>query len=651
MGLRLWPQDFERKENISKAERFFLKNAEANFSSFSGHAVVGIDPLGLSTKEIRMGMFILQNHGVVTFSLFTDDFKSDNSDAIIAYVKMIEDRIYERLLDSKVLIAREGGMKVLKFPYKHVVMLANESVNTFKCSEEIRKKLEPYVTLRFITPITSHKKIANKNDLNLFGNIRKNFSKDFITLEELECRALFERLAPEYTVVLPEKEIISVPETIRTYNDEHYSISGKEMEYKTFFLDEYQVSQVNDMGKGHRVILANPGAGKSVLLLAKAFKYASIFKDKRVLLTCFNDNLSDSYLFKRSCANFGENQNLDIMTLNKLVKELLYRCMGINLGRRYASEEEIESCVDYIKKGKINVRYQAIFIDEVQIFEPIYLELCYLLLEKNTEALFLMAGDLNQTVRSQSKRGDAPWKRIGTESLDFTGRVKYIERNYRNSKQIGLKLNRMLKYMNSKMESINMVNLKEFEYNSFEMLEIDSLALQIQTGINRMDITRKTIDAIVEIHQKYKISFSDIAVLFPCQEHNKLNYYFLRWIKKFLDANGIDYSVITRDKETGEKTKYSNTKGVVLSTIDSSLGLDFKAVIVTGLYPYNYIFPNGEKKEIRTWEQIKKFSKDEKEMIQIQMRKLYTGCSRARDVLYVLSDLKPESPMEEIFKN
>ena len=39
---------------------------------------------------------------------------------------------------------------------------------------------------------------------------------------------------------------------------------------------------------------------------------------------------------------------------------------------------------------------------------------------------------------------------------------------------------------------------------------------------------------------------------------------------------------------------------------------------------------------------------DEQAQIQSQMRAIYTACSRARDILYVLSDLNPGSPMEEI---
>lgn len=104
------------------------------------------------------------------------------------------------------------------------------------------------------------------------AGIRKAYDKTFKSLSELECRAIFERLAPEYTVVLNETINVCVAEKKTLVTEADLRITGKELEYKTFFLDEYQVGVVNDMGKGHRVILANPGAGKSVLLLSKAFK-------------------------------------------------------------------------------------------------------------------------------------------------------------------------------------------------------------------------------------------------------------------------------------------------------------------------------------------------------------------------------------------
>ena len=176
-------------------------------------------------------------------------------------------------------------------------------------------QLKNYATLGFFRPISSKGQEKTIAKLGIFEGIRKSYDSSFTHLSDQECRAIFERLAPEYTVVMSETEHIQVVEKKNAATERNLRITGKELEYKTFFLDEYQVAQVNDMGTGHRVILANPGAGKSVLLLSKAFKYASLYKDSKVLLTCYNSNLADSYIFKRACANYGNNNNLYIRRL------------------------------------------------------------------------------------------------------------------------------------------------------------------------------------------------------------------------------------------------------------------------------------------------------------------------------------------------
>jgi hypothetical protein len=54
--------------------------------------------------------------------------------------------------------------------------------------------------------------------------------------------------------------------------------------------------------------------------------------------------------------------------------------------------------------------------------------------------------------------------------------------------------------------------------------------------------------------------------------------------------------------------------------------------------------------DIKTWTSIKNMPESHQTAVQSQMRAVYTACPRARDVLYVISDLKPGSPMEEIIK-
>lgn len=649
MAIRLWPKDYERKDHITKAEKGLLRYAARNFQS--GHIAVGIDPVGLSSETTKMGMYLSPNEGLITFSIYLGKINAMLIPAYIGYAEMVEQKIYERLLDSKLLIVRNGDKKALKFPYKHIVIFPEETIGKVLASPEQLKQLYGYATFDAFRPITSQGTEKRIEDLQIFAGIRKAYDHTFKSISDLECCAVFERLAPEYTVVIQEKLHTRVDEKKNLVTEEDLRITGKEQEFKTFFLDEYQVGIVNDMGKGHRVILANPGAGKSVLLLSKAFKYASLYKGSNVLLTCYNNNLADSYNFKRNCANFGENNNLFIMTFHKLVKKIYEECLHSHCASNIATEEEIQKCIDLVKQGKINLRFKAIFIDEVQIFDPLYLELCYRLLEDDDDRVFLMAGDLNQAVRALSRKGDAPWKRMNGIQLDFKGRVRYIEKNYRNSKDIGEYIAGMLQHMNNRLTMLDLINSLEYEYNSFKVGSNPTIALNVQTGVNRMEIKARTIAAVKEIAQKYRISYSEIAVLFPFRQVPYHNYRFLYWLKQGLDDEGIPYSMIINEDNMFVKKRQGDISGVVISTIESSLGLDFKAVVLTGLFPYSYVNTDGVVGDsIKSWSGIKAMDAAGQASVQSQMRAVYTACSRARDVLYVISDIKAGTPMEEILK-
>lgn len=649
MPIKIWPNDFERKEHIYAEERFLLRNALKNFKE--GCFVTGIDPLGFCTEQVHMGMYISPEQGLITFSIVQNKIDATQVPMLQMAAENIEQSIYERLVNSKLLIVRHNEKKLLKFPYKHIYLFVNEDVPVNSVDADALTSFAPYSAIRFFIPTTAKNRPKFVKDLHIFENIRMPYDSNFKRITEAESLAIFERLAPEYTVVMKEREEVYVPEIEDELPAESEEITGDEVEYRTFYLDDYQVGQINDMGRGHRVILANAGAGKSVLLLSKAFKYTGMYKGSNVLLTCFNNNLADSYRFKKSCAAMtGHDRKLYILTLHRLVAKLFKECLGKTIDE-YATDEEIEECIAAIKDGRIKIRFKAIFIDEVQIFTPLWLELCYSLLESSQESLFLMAGDLNQTVRSQSRRGDAPWKKIADGKLDFTGRVKYIEKNYRNSPEISGFLNRMLTYMNSKLSELDMINLDEFEYDTFENGDSKNVALKITTEINRGQIKDVVIGAIHEIADKYHIGYSEIAVLYPQKGNRLFKYNFLYWVTEGLKQDQIQFSIISAP-EDGQKVKYSDTRGVVLSSIDSSLGLDFRAVIIAGLYPFNYVFDsNSNAKKLSSWETVGKLEPDVKENVQVEMRKLYTACSRAREVLYVLSDLTPGTIMDDIIKN
>lgn len=153
MAIRLWPQDYERKDHITKAEKGILRYAARNFQN--GHMVVGIDPVGLSGERVKLGMYISPSEGLVTFSIYSGMINAMPVFSYIAYVQMVEGKIYERLLDSKLLIVRNGEKKALKFPYKHIVMFPDEVVGKTTVSKDDLQQLRNYATFDSFRPITS----------------------------------------------------------------------------------------------------------------------------------------------------------------------------------------------------------------------------------------------------------------------------------------------------------------------------------------------------------------------------------------------------------------------------------------------------------------------------------------------------------------
>ena len=125
-----------------------LRNAARNFQS--GHIAVGIDPLGLSTDKVHMGMYISPSEGLITFSIYQGKISSAAIPAYINYVRnIVEKGIYERLLDSKILIVRNADRKILKFPYKHIIMFPDETIGKTGLSTNQLEQLKNYATLEF----------------------------------------------------------------------------------------------------------------------------------------------------------------------------------------------------------------------------------------------------------------------------------------------------------------------------------------------------------------------------------------------------------------------------------------------------------------------------------------------------------------------
>ncbi|UKI12273.1 MAG: hypothetical protein L6V84_05920 [Oscillospiraceae bacterium] len=140
-------------------------------------------------------------------------------------------------------------------------------------------KLLHYATFESFRPITSQGKEKKNRRFDDIWRYKEDYDKAFKSLSESECKAIFERLAEEYTVVMNETEKCKkIAENKSLITEKDLRITGREVEYKNFFsLMNIKLVSLTIWVKGHRVILANPGAGKKVYCYCRKHSNTRVF--------------------------------------------------------------------------------------------------------------------------------------------------------------------------------------------------------------------------------------------------------------------------------------------------------------------------------------------------------------------------------------
>ena len=188
-------------------------------------------------------------------------------------------------------------------------------------------------------------------------------------------------------------------------------------------------------------------------------------------------------------------------------------------------------------------------------------------------------------------------------------------------------------------------------FDLFEECVGENIDISVQAGIKRDHIVRETVNAIKEIVSVYDIDYSEIAVLYPEKDSKGLRYYIQYWLRKALDTNNIPYSSVVPE-EDGEGVYIKDEGGVVVASLDAIAGLEFKAVVLTGLYPFSYVFDKkGNRIKLNDWDAIQYLSDENRELIHTYFSKIYKGYLRANEILYVLSDAEQGTIINDLVEN
>lgn len=652
--MQVYPEKSDKLELIS-AERSFIRTIERAYSdSDMGYFVLHINPrkkdVGKGTPELFD--MLLCSDGILLFRFFDTQNEMVANATIkamsnpLVFGTLMKD-IREKLEESKYLLDGRGKLK-----YDINIVLVFPNVEQGKAAEGL---LAPEI------------KFCEDNCLFLDGisALRKQgkdyFSKYFAPIDELiedDVNFIFQRLCPEITI--PRKYILDEVASVSVHDDD---LTDMDRAVQSYRLDNWQIDIVNRVTRGNQLILACAGSGKSVLLISKCFKLASLNPSEDFLITCYNRNLNNYYQWAIAQAGFID-QNVRCTTFYGLCKQLL-ESNNIGLPTMYQGQEAeyydrlFTRVNDALANGQIKERFFGIFIDEVQIFKPEWYRFCFNLLKSKDDGshYFVIAGDKSQDIKNNIKQGKAPWQGGGSQYPEYRGKTLPIETNYRNSKPINDAIDRYVSYAKKIGTQLGvdlssdpelflrgtayrpgnepaLVELRDFSNEGEAKAICDSIKSLLKKGYSEVDI------AVIVYNKNAPYTTKGW----------KTSYYnLLPDIRKIFYEEGWENPAVLIAGESSGST-YGSRRGVTIATIEGSLGLDFRAVILAGLRPL------GTYEKVRTVNDLEGLPDDKllerREGFKKNINFLYTGCTRAKDELTViLSAPKGESIYMDLLRN
>ena len=652
--MQIYPEKYD-KLDLSTSERSFLRTAERAFSGDElAYYVLQINPRKRDVGQGKAELFnlLIVQEGIMLLRFFDADIPLIVSTTIKAMgnpivYSVLENDIRSKLEGSNYLVRENGSLR-----FALNISFAFPNVDFSQVETELSETEKDFC----------FRHVLFKNDIHL---LRKEGKK--ILLEKLSpaddinekiVNNIFQRLCPEITI--PRKFILDDHATISI---KEAALSQMDRSVQSYRLDNWQIDIVNRINKGNQLILACAGSGKSVLLISKCFKLASLNPGEDFLITCYNRNLNNYYQWAILQAGFID-KNVRCTTFLGLCKQLLEK-NEITLPAKYPQQQNdyydrlFEKANDALATGRIKERFYGIFIDEIQIFKPEWYRFCFNLLKSKNDRdhYFVIAGDKSQDIRNNIKHGRAPWQGGGSDYPEYRGKTLPIEKNYRNSKPINDAIDRYVscaKALGAKI-GVDFASDPELFLRGTAYRPGNKPTLSMVKDLSNEGEAEAICSAIREFLKK-GYSEVDIAVIVYNRRQQyttkgwKTHYYnLLPPIKKIFEQENWEPPSILISSES-EGATYGSRRGVTIATIEGSLGLDFRVVILAGLRPL------GSHEKVQTLEDFDGLTGEELEKKQEAFQKninfLYTGCTRAKDELkIILSAPKGESIYMDLLRD
>lgn len=635
--MEILPSEYQHI-NLTRDEKIFVRNIMSNEQY--GYLLLATNPAMLPNENMHI---LVCANGVLLLKFF-EGFEDAAQFGIIMPMMMAGlysqtvGVITTKLLSNKALIDGDGKLRFsINILY---VFPAFKRDNVKEAGDEELKEFTKNHCL-FKDDLQMVRSGLLELEARFFASPITEISSETLKIDNNNLSSILQRIAPEYVTI--RVSTIADTETKAGADDELLVVTENDAAVKAFLLDAEQINIVNKISKGDQLILACAGSGKSVLLIAKCFKVATMNPNKRFLITCYNNNLYSLYTWFIDCAGLRA-KNVTCLTFHVLCKTLLQR-NGFHAAHG-KFDEWVQSAIQRLNAGQISERYYGIFIDEVQQFETEWYKFCFNLLEnkETDDHLFVICGDNTQKLANLQRHGRAPWN-AGEGYPSYRGGNKNIriERNYRNCIEINEYINRYVSNAKQYLFSINQsMKLDPDEFlRGKSVFHGEGVTIKYLIDRSNRGEARMVAESIQIIHDENGIPYDEIAVIMFNKSYKKR---FSGWNSRFYN---LEYPLMALLKQkdvpfctmygTDESwgARYGDDGGVRFITFQSTLGLDFRAAVVCGLTPFGEY--HGTKKP--DWELIKEDEERYQEMLkhtEDDIRFLYVACTRAKEILHIV---------------
>ncbi len=334
-------------------------------------------------------------------------------------------------------------------------------------------------------------------------------------------------------------------------------------------LDRRQEALARGLGDGHRVIRGVAGSGKTLVLTFRARHLAQLRPKDRLLVTCFNRALAGS--LRRQ---LGDLNNVEIRTIDQVINRLVLQAGGnvdFSDGSALADRADVALAVlDRTKSG----RYDHVLVDEAQDFPTSALQLCVRLLVDGSSSLLVVA-DAAQNIY----RNAFTWKAAG---INASGRTRVLEVGYRNTREV-------LEFAHDFLIRGGDIRLDAGAEPSDESAVIPP-TLSTRHGPVPVILSSEspgmeclTIADFCAERIATGSAPSSIAVLYGSRWARSFNW--VDALRRAFTSLGIAYSWATDpDRPAGKDTLGADPDRVVISTIHSAKGLEWRHVVLVAIF-------------------------------------------------------------------